>query len=369
MRKIFSLLLIYVVISTMLLITISNAYNVKIKAINISEDLYKIIPSKDYILQDYKIISHNKVVVFYQEKDEESKDFNKNFVAVIDVDNKKLLKNLKTNYARYKDSIVDKNGNIFIFSWRPVDIYLLTKDYKISKIYDNKFEEGKEKYIFTLDSKFTRSIDGEIFATADLKSSSNFADDVVICKLEVKDDKLTLLPYFSSYSISKFLNNNPYLMMLNYPTNIFVQDLKEKKLYNIENIDPYSKTESKEKIKSLAKEYNFKSSTLLDITKDKLLISKVDNNKNNLVVISYDSKLEIPINVEKFINAKFLNEKEVILNALENKKINFYIFHIEDKKLNKLDTQDIKALNISVLNSKNFITFNKNDIYVVTLER
>lgn len=358
----------FVLIITMLVIlilSISFGLRVELVNINFQEDIYKLIPSEDYIIHDFKVLPQNKLVIFWQDKSE--KNLNKNFVIIIDAKTKKVIKNTPTEIVRYKESIVDNEGNVYILSWKPVDLYFFdSKNLKIYKAYDNSFTENKEKLIFTLDSKFMKSVNGEILATMDLKKEKEFVEDVVISKIQYENGSLKIIPYFSIHSISKIFDKQPYFLMINYPSKIFVNLIKSGKLYEISTSQEYIR---KPVISNMLNELNTNVKNLFDVNNTYLLLSIQESNKNKLTLLNYKEKEKIHIEKEKFIQAKFLSENEVIFSSLENREIIFYVFNIPSRSISELPLKQIKSTNIGIVNQDTFFSFSRNNIYIVNIKR
>ncbi|MCS7164749.1 MAG: hypothetical protein RMJ51_00480 [Candidatus Calescibacterium sp.] len=356
------LAIIFIIILT---ITPCLSINTELIHINFNQHIYKLIPSQDYIIHDYKVLPDNNILIFYQDKSE--KNLNKNFISVIDAKNKKTLKVIPTEMVRYKESITDENGNTYIISWKPVDLYFFDyKNNKISKIHNNQIKEGQENFIITLDSKLIKSANGDIFLTMDIKKQKEISEDVVICKIENQNNSLKIIPYFSLYSISVFFKDQPYKMIINYPSNIFINSIKNNKLYNISTNGKY---EGKKSIDSITTEIPSITNNLFDANKNYILISTIENNKSKLTIFDYKNNDKIHIQNEKFIQAKFLSENEVLFSSLENKKIKFQIFNISERKLTPLQLTDIKSANFGIVNNNTFFCFNKNNIYIVNIKR
>lgn len=339
--------------------------NTELIHINFNEHIYKLIPSQDYIINDYKILPDNKILIFYQDKSE--KNLNKNFISIMDSKNKKIIKIIPTEIVRYKESIIDKDGNAYIISWKPVDIYFFDyKNHKISKIYNNQIRQGEENFIITLDSKLIKSANNDIFLTMDLKKQKEISEDVVICKIENENNSLKIIPYFSLYSISVFFKDQPYQMMINYPSNIFIGLIKNNKLYNIITSEQYT---NKRSIENITTEIPLVTNNLFDVNKKYLLISTIENNKSKLTIFDYKNNDRIHIENEKFIQAKFLSENEVLFSSLEKRKIKFQIFNINEKTLIPLELPDMKSVNFGIVSNNSFFCFNKNNIYIVNIKR
>lgn len=361
MKNLLKLKLLVFIFISILFFIIKTSFSYDITKLNFDKDIYSQIPSKDYLFIDYKITPNKKIVIFY--KDKEEKNLNKNFVAIMNIKTKKIEKVLNIDYNRYKESIVDKNGNLYVMSWSPVNIYFIDlKNYRVFKIYDNTLQQNQEKYIFTLDSKFIKSSNDEIFATLDLKKEKVLTEDVVICKLDYQNGELNITPYFSSYKTSSFFKDKPYIMLLNYPKNIFINLIKEKELYKIETPSEYSKEVD---LSKFAVKFNLYTREILAV-KGKYILGIFEKN-NQIGLLNYQNPQEIiNINLPKFISASFLSEDKLIINSLENKKIVFYTFHISTKELKKLG--EINGVKIGVLNPSSFFTFNKKEIFVVDIK-
>lgn len=359
-------LVIKLLILILLFITFSlTVFALEVRKINIQEDIYNKIPSKDYVFLDFKVLPNKNIVVFYQDKEE--KNLNKIFISFIDTQSKKILKTIKTDLIRYKESIVDNQGNLYILSWKPVNVYFLdTTKYQIQKVYDNSLPtENKEKFIFTLDSSFIKADNGNILTTVDLKKEEAVSEDVVICKIENEKNLINLIPYFSYYKISSFFSSKPFIMMLNYPNKIFIKTIKENKLYLIQTNTGYSK---EIEISKIIKEYPFECTNLFDINGNKTLLSIRENGKNKLVVLNVENDQKTYIEPEKFISAKFLNDNQIIFNTIEKQKINFFLFNIEKNNYEKLELGEVKGVNIGILENNSFFTFDKNNIYIISLQ-
>ncbi|MEN3014849.1 MAG: hypothetical protein ABDH21_02155 [bacterium] len=356
------------IILTIIMISIisqSIATNFKIHKINLEKDIYKIIPTNDFILHEIKVIPNRKLVIFYQDKSEAN--LNKNFALVFNYENKKVLKNLALPITRYKQSVVDKSGNIYILSWKPVDLYFLdTQNLSISKAYDNTFIENQPKYLFNLDSRLLKSFNGEVLVTMDLRKQKEYIDDVVICKIEYVNNELKIIPYFSSISISEYFGNEPHYMIINYPLNIFVNKINSNRVYDIKTSQEYTE---KVDIQSICKEFNFICKRLFDASNRYLLVSLYEENKHKLTLVDYTKQEQkVYINNEKFIEARFLSDKQVIFCAFENKKINYYLFTIDGAKIEKIPLENVKNTVIEIIDKRTFLSFDKQNIYIVSLE-
>lgn len=374
MKKISKLFLNLFFIAIFLFSIIIQSLAIQVYKINIENDIYSAIPSDNFILLDYKILPNFKLAIFYQDKQENN--LNQIFILLLDLKNKNVIKTIKTDLVRYKESVVDKNGNIFILSWKPIDLYFLDMEkLNLYKFYDNSLpQNGEEKFIFTLDSKLILSSKNEVFAKMDLKKEKNFSEDEVICKLNIVDNKLNIEPWFSSYKLSRFFKG-PYTININYPENAIILDIKQENLYNF-NPQSYSKQID---ISKHIKEYDFKCKHVFDINNNKMLLSINNGYENNLVIVDINNPKDIIyINEKKFIDTKFLNENQIIYNTIEkNKDINFYIFDIQSKKVENISSKiqeltkgskKIIGSKIGIINETTFFTFNKNEIFVINLK-
>lgn len=80
----------------LLFITFSlTVFALEVRKINIQKDIYKKIPSKEYVFLYFKVLQNKNIVLFY--KDKEEKNLNKIFISFVDTTSKKIIKTIRKN--------------------------------------------------------------------------------------------------------------------------------------------------------------------------------------------------------------------------------------------------------------------------------
>lgn len=239
-------------------------------------DIYEILNNsiQTKININKNLFTKDLMITFYKNKDQNSKNFNKEMLMIYDLKNNKMLYNAVLNYDRFKGATFLDNNNLLIISWKPVKLYLFNiQTKKFQKIYENNPQN--DKILITLDSKIARDFNNNVILTVDIRERDpQITDDIPFSLLKLINNKIEITPWVSSIKIEqdikKFLNKDKInaLYYFAYPNEILV---------NIDN-DKLLKIDVNQKYEGRKQEFK-----ITEISNNVGVLA--DYNNNNLLVI------------------------------------------------------------------------------------
>lgn len=285
-------------------------------------DIYEILNNsiQTKININKNLFTKDLMITFYKNKDQNSKNFNKEMLMIYDLKNNKMLYNAVLNYDRFKGATFLDNNNLLIISWKPVKLYLFNiQTKKFQKIYENNPQN--DKILITLDSKIARDFNNNVILTVDIRERDpQITDDIPFSLLKLINNKIEITPWVSSIKIEqdikKFLNKDKInaLYYFAYPNEILV-NIDNDKLLKIDVNQKYEGRKQEFKITEISNNVG----VLADYNNNNLLVIK----KDGLYLIK-DYNKEEQIFRGKIIKAKFIDKNNYLYLVLD-KQINLYI--------------------------------------------